>query len=131
MHFGEEARSFFGYGLRLRWRGAGEAGGSVGQPLWRERTTAYDLVRSGINAGQGRCCGCCRESSGDELTKRAVVVLVDARALRRPMRLGVRPDRRGSDGSRSGCINDADDARQNRLGEGTDEYPTANSSRKL
>src|SRR5256714_4110837 len=94
MHFGEEARSFFGYGLRLRRRGAGEAGGSVGQPFWRERTTAYDLGRSGINAGQGRCCGCWGESSGDELAKRAGVDLVNARTVGSPMGLGVPPDRR-------------------------------------
>jgi hypothetical protein len=43
----------------------------------------------------------------------------------------VQSDSRGGDASRSGCIHDADDARQKRLGEGTDEYPTANSSRKL
>jgi hypothetical protein len=126
----EEARGFFGSGLRLRWRGAGEARGSVGQALWRERTTADELVRSGLNAGQGRCFrrGC--DCSGDELAKRAVVVLMYAWTLRGPVRFGVRPDCGRRDASRCGCIHDADHARQKCLGEGADEYPTANSSRE-
>jgi hypothetical protein len=83
-----------------------------------------------MNAGERRCFRRRGDNSGDELTKRAVVVLVDARTLRRAVRFGVWPDCGGRDASRSGCINDADDARQKCLGEGTDEYPTANRSRK-
>jgi hypothetical protein len=83
-----------------------------------------------MKAEERRCFRRRGDDARDELTKRAIVVLVDARALWGPMRLGVWPNRGGRDASCSGCINDADDARQKRLGEGTDEYPTANRSRK-
>jgi len=87
-------------------------------------------VRSGLNAGERRWFRRWCDNSGDELAERAVVVLMYARTLRGSMRFGVRPDCGGGDASRSGCIHDADNARQKRLGEGADEYPTANSSRK-
>jgi hypothetical protein len=83
-----------------------------------------------MNRGERRCCRRWRDSSADELTERAVVVLMHARALRGAMRFGVRPDCGRRDTARSRCIHDADHARQKCLGEGADEYPTANSSRK-
>jgi hypothetical protein len=122
--------SFFGYGLRLRWRSAGEARGSVGQALWRERKTADDFVRCGVNAREGRRLRWRCDSAGDELAERAVVVLVYARTLGGPMRFGVRPNCRRGGASRIRCINDADDARQKCLSEGTDENPTAKGSRE-
>lgn len=117
-------------GLRLGWRRSGEARGSGGQPLWGDGASPDEFVRSGTNAGERRCFRRRCDNSGDELTKRAVVILVDARTLRGPVRFGVWPDCGGCVASRCGCIHHADDARQKRLGEGADEYPTANSSRK-
>ena len=72
-------------GLRLDWRRSGEARRSVGQPLWRELATAGDLVGSGIIPRKSNCFRCRCGSSGDELTERAVVVLMHARALRGAM----------------------------------------------
>jgi len=83
-----------------------------------------------MNAGEWRYFCRRRDSSGDELAERAVVFLMYARTPRLSMRFGVRLDRGGRDTSRSGCIHDTGDARQKRLGEGADDYPTANSSRK-
>ena len=117
-------------GLRLDWRRSGEAGRSVGQPLRRESATADDFMGPGMNAGESRCFCRRRDSSGDELAERAVVFLVYARTPGCSMRLSVRLYSSGRDTSRSGCIHDAGNARQKRLGECADDYPTANSSRK-
>jgi len=63
------------------------------------------------------------------LAERAIVFLVDARAARVPMIFDV-GTRRGSDGIASRlCVNDADDARQNRLRKRGDEDPATNESR--
>jgi hypothetical protein len=83
-----------------------------------------------MNAGERRCFSGWCDNSRDELTKRAVVVLVYTWTLRGPVRLGVRPNCRRRGASRIGGVDDADDARQKRLGKGAGEYPTANSSRK-
>jgi hypothetical protein len=71
-----------------------------------------------------------RDRTTDELAKRAVVVLMYARTLRCSVRFCVRPNRRRCNTAGSGCINDADNARQESLGEGADEDPTANCSRE-
>jgi len=83
-----------------------------------------------VNAWEGRRLRWWCDSAGDELAERAVVVLMYARTLRRPMRFGVRPNCCRRDASRIGCINDADDARQKCLSEGADENPTAKGSRE-
>jgi hypothetical protein len=83
-----------------------------------------------MNAGERRCFCRWRDGSGDELAERAGVFLVYARTPWCPMRFGVWLYRGGHDVSRSGCIHDTGDARQKCLGEGADDYPTANSSRK-
>jgi hypothetical protein len=91
---------------------------------------ADDFVRTATNVGEGsRVCGW-RDSPGYELAERAIIVLMNARTLRSPMGLGVRPDCCRCHASSSGCIDDADDARQESLGKGADDYPTANCSRE-
>ena len=83
-----------------------------------------------MNRGERRCCRRWRDNSADELTERAVVVLMHARALRGAVRFSVRADCGRRDASRGGRIDNADDTRQKCLGEGADENPTANSSRE-
>jgi hypothetical protein len=92
--------------------------------------TPDDFAGSGLNQAERRGLRGWSDNSRNELTQRAVVFLVHARALGSAVRLGVRPNGCGRDTSRCGCIDDADHARQYRLGEGADEYPTANSSGK-
>jgi hypothetical protein len=117
-------------GLRFDWGRSREAGGAVGQPLWRERATADDFVRSRTGVGQCRGFGRWRDNPGDELAECAVVVLVYSRALGRPVRFGVRSYGCRRDTPSGGCIDDADNAWQECLDEGADENPTANRSRK-
>jgi hypothetical protein len=87
-------------------------------------------VRDGTNVGEWRGFRGGRNSSGDELAKSAVVFLMYARTPGCSMRFGVRLYRGGNDASRSRCIYDTGDAWQKRLGEGADDYPTANCSRE-
>jgi hypothetical protein len=69
------------------------------------------------------------DSTGDESAEGAVVFLVDARTARRPVIFDV-GTRRSGDGIASVIgVNDADDARQNRLRERGDEDPTTNKPR--
>ena len=114
----------------MDWRRSGEAWGSVAKALWRERAKADDFVRPGTNVREWRCFRRRRNSSGDELAESAVVFLMYARTPGCSMGLGVRLYRGGHDTSRCRCIYDTGDAWQKRLGEGADDYPTANCSRE-
>jgi hypothetical protein len=116
-------------GLRLcGWR-PGEAWSAVSQPLREERDTADNRERSRLRKRRGRTVRRCGDNAGDELAERAIIFLVDARAARRPMIFDV-----GSNSGRE-CIacrrrvDDADDARQNRLRKPGDEDPATNESR--
>jgi hypothetical protein len=69
------------------------------------------------------------ERTRDELAERAIVFLVDARTARRPVVFDV-GTRRSRDGfARRLSVNDADDARQNRLRKRGEEDPATNKSR--
>jgi hypothetical protein len=86
-----------------------------------ERFCARERRRRPIRRG-GEC-------AGDELAKRAIVFLMDARTARRPMIFDV-----GANGGRDRIarrrrVNNANDARQNRLPERREEDPTTDESR--
>ena len=116
-------------GLRLcGWR-PGEAWCAVSQPLGEERDTADNLERSCLRKRCRRPVGRHGESASDELTERAIVFLVDARAARRSVIFDVGTHRGGDGITRRRRVNDADDARQNRLRKGGDEDPATGESR--
>jgi hypothetical protein len=116
-------------GLRLcGWR-PGEAWSAVGQPLGEEWETADNLERFCLRKRLRRPIRRRGDSASDELAERAIVFLVDARAARRPMILDV-GTHRGRD--RIACrrrVDNADDARQNRLRKPGDEDPATDESR--
>ena len=115
-------------GLRLcGWR-PGEAWSAVSQPLGEERETAGNLEGSCLRKRCGRPVRRRSDSAGDELAERAIVFLVDARAARRPMIFDVGTRRGGNGIARRRRVNDADDARQNRLRKRGDEDPATNES---
>jgi hypothetical protein len=63
------------------------------------------------------------------LAERAIVFLVDARAVRVLKIFDVGTNRGRDRVARRLCVNDADDARQNRLCKRADEDPATNESR--
>ena len=119
----------YAIGLRLcGWR-PGEAWSAVSQPLCEERETADNMEGLCARNRRRRPMGRGGERTGDELAERASVFLVDARTARRPMVFDV-GTRRSRDGiARRLSVNDADDARQNRLRERGEEDPATNKSR--
>jgi hypothetical protein len=69
------------------------------------------------------------KSASDELAERASVFLMDAGAARRAVIFGVGTNCAVDGIARRRRVNDADDARQNRLRERGDEDPTTDESR--
>jgi len=69
------------------------------------------------------------DSSGDELAKRAVVFLMDARATRSAMIFRVRAYSGDDSAARGGCVDDADDSRQRCLQQRASENPSTDKSR--
>jgi hypothetical protein len=116
-------------GLRLYGRRPGEAWSAVSEPLGEEWETAGNVEGFGVLKRRRRAIHRGGESARDELAERAIVFLVDARTAGVPMIFDV-GTRRGHD-----CIaglvriDDADDARQNRLRERGDEDPTTDETR--
>jgi hypothetical protein len=116
-------------GLRLcGWR-PGEAWSAVSQPLGEERDTADDLEGFSVLRWRRRRARRRGESASDELTERAIVFLMNARAVWCPVIFDVRTHRRGDGIARRRRVNDADDARQNCLRERAGEDPATNKSR--
>lgn len=119
----------YAMGLRQCGRRPGEAWSAVSEPLWKERETAGYVEGLGFRKWRRRAIRRRRENSGDELAERAIVFLVDARTAWRPMIFGV-GTYRGSDSiARRRRVDDADDARQNRLPERGNEDPATNQPR--
>jgi hypothetical protein len=69
------------------------------------------------------------DGSGDELTQRAVVFLMDARAARGAMVFRVRTYRGNDSAAGGGRVDDADDARQSCLHERANKNPSTDESR--
>jgi len=116
-------------GLRLcGWR-PGEAWSAVSQPLGEERDAADNWERPCLRKWRGRTVRRCGDNAGNELAERAIVFLVDTRAARRPMIFDVGTSRGRYCIARRRRVDDADDARQNRLPKPGDEDPATNESR--
>ena len=76
----------------------------------------------------GRLTGSRREGTRNELTERAILFLVDARAARGAVVFGVRPNGSRRDFTRCRRVNDAYDAGRSCLRErGSEDPPTDNS----
>jgi hypothetical protein len=69
------------------------------------------------------------EGATDELAQRAFVFLVYARTLGRAVRLDVRTETGNGGVTGRGRVNNADDARQDRLRERSNDDPATNNSR--
>jgi len=116
------------FGLRQRWRCPGEAWSAVVQPLGAEWETADNVEMSSWWRKWGRLTGSRRERTRNELTERAILFLVDARAARGAVVFGVRANGRRRDFTRCRRVNDACDAGRSCLRErGSEDPPTDNS----
>ena len=116
-------------GLRLCGRRPGEAGSAVSEPLGEERETAGNVEGFCLWKWWRRAISRCGEGARDELAEGAIVLLVDPRTARRSVIFDV-GTRRGLDRiARRLGVNDADDARQNRLRERGNEDPSTNKPR--
>jgi len=119
----------YAVGLRLcGWRPR-EAWSAVSEPLGEERETARNVEGFGLLKRRRRAIHRGGESARDELAKRAIVFLVDARTAGGPVIFDV--GTRGGHDRIAGVVrvDDADDARQNRLRERRDEDPTTDETR--
>lgn len=126
---GAGALRCYATGLRLCGRRPGEACSAVSEPLGEKWETAGNAKGFGLWNWRRRAVRRCSESAGDESAEGAVVFLVDARAARRSMIFDV-GTRRGRDCIASVVrVDNADDARQNRLRERGNEDPTTNETR--
>jgi hypothetical protein len=115
--------------LRLcGWR-PGEAWSAVSQPLGKERKTTDDLKRLCVRGCGRRLAGGRGQRARDELTERASVFLMDARAVWSPVSFDMGLGRSGDCVASRGRVNDADDTRQNCLRERSGEDPATNKSR--
>jgi hypothetical protein len=101
--------------LRDGGRRSGETGSAAGQSLGCERDTTADLAAM-AGGRENRLVACGHgQRAGDVLTECAVVFLMDARTVGRPVTFDVRTNRGGDGISGRRGVDDPDDARQHGL----------------